>query len=333
MKHVSIVIPKGQYSIVNIAGAFQILNWASDVYTQQTRQPLFQVEFVGHQKPAQDVQGFYTVTPPKTLDEIDRTDLIILPAVHGDLKEGIDKNRAIIDWVSRHYNRGSEIAAFCIGAFLLAETGILDGKTCSTHWGHAQDLQDMFPKVKVEAENIVSISDRIYTSGGAYAFTNLVIYLIERYGGRELALMTAKAFMIDVDKNNQSLYMIFNGQKNHGDEMVLKVQGIIEEQFKNAVSVSKLADDLATNRRTLERRFKAATGNSVIQYLQRVRVERAKKVLEQSTKSVSDAMWESGYTDAKSFREVFRKYVGITPLEYKRKFVEKVNNTETVTTY
>ncbi|WP_258098226.1 GlxA family transcriptional regulator [Marinoscillum pacificum] len=332
MKHVSILVPKGQYSIVNIAGAFQILNWANDVYAQQTRQHLFKVEFVGHSRPAQDAEGFYTVTPPKTIEEVTKTDLIIVPAVHGDLREGIDKNAEVIEWVAKQYNQGAEIAAFCIGAFLLAETGILDGKTCSTHWGHAQDLQDMFPKVKVEAENIVSISDGIYTSGGAYAFTNLVIYLIERYGGRELALMTAKAFMIDVDKNNQSLYMIFNGQKNHGDEMVLKVQEHIEKHFKSPVSVAELADDRATNRRTLERRFKSATGNSVIQYLQRVRVERAKKILEQGSKSVTDAMFDSGYSDAKSFREVFRKYVGVSPLEYKRKFVKEDKKVD-VTTY
>ncbi len=334
MKHVSILVPKGQYSIVNIAGAFQILNWASDVYAQQTRQPLFQVEFVGHRKPAQDAEGFYTVTPPKTISEIDKTDLIIVPAVHGDLQEGIANNTEVIHWIADQYKKGAEIAAFCIGAFLLAETGILDGKTCSTHWGHAQTLQDMFPNIRVEAENIVSISDGIYTSGGAYAFTNLVIYLIERYGGRELALMTAKAFMIDVDKNNQSLYMIFNGQKNHGDDMVLKVQEHIEKHYKTSITVGELADDRATNRRTLERRFKSATGNSVIQYLQRVRVEGAKKILEQSSKSVTDAMFGSGYSDAKSFREVFRKYVGVSPLDYKKKFVkEDTRKVEAQNTY
>ena len=322
MKHISILIPRGQCSIVNIAGAFQILNWANDAYAQQTRQQLFKVEFVGHTKPAQDAEGFYTVSPPKTLDDIVKTDLIIVPAVHGNLREGIDNNREVIDWVAKQYHQGAEIAAFCIGAFLLAETGILDGKTCSTHWGHVQELQEMFPKVKVEAENIVSINEGIYTSGGAYAFTNLVIYLIERYGGRELALMTAKAFMIDVDKNNKSLYMIFNGQKNHGDEMVLKVQEHIEKRYIESISVADLADDQATNRRSLERRFKSATGNSVIQYLQRVRVEHAKKVLEQTSKSVTDAMYDSGYSDAKSFREVFRKYVGVSPLEYKKKFVK-----------
>lgn len=206
----------------------------------------------------------------------------------------------------------------------MAETGILNGKACSTHWAHAKELQEMFPEIQVHGENIVSVNNGIYTSGGAYAFTNLVIYLIERFGGRELALMTAKAFMIDVDKNNQSLFMIFNGQKDHGDELVLKIQNEIEKEFSENLNVNDLADAYATNRRTLERRFKAATGNSVIEYLQRVRVEQAKKILEHATKTVTDAMYEVGYNDAKSFREVFKKYVGASPKEYKKKFTSQV---------
>ena len=324
MKHVSILIPKGQYSIVNIGGSFQIMNWANDVFFQQTRTRLFEIEFVGHAKPANDKDGFYTVTPPKTITDIEKTDLIIIPAVHGDLKEAININTEVIDWVHDQYLKGAEIAAFCIGAFLLAETGILNGKTCSTHWGHARELQEMFPKVVVQAENIVSVNKGIYTSGGAYAFTNLVIYLIEIYGGRELALMTAKAFMIDVDKNNQSLFMIFNGQKDHGDEKVLEIQEEIEKNYTQNFSVADLADNYALNRRTLERRFKSATGNSVIEYLQRVRIEGAKKILENANQTVSDAMFDVGYNDAKAFREVFRKYVGVSPLDYKKKFAQEV---------
>ncbi|MCB0855713.1 MAG: helix-turn-helix domain-containing protein [Bacteroidetes bacterium] len=324
MKHVSILIPKGQYSIVNIGGSFQIMNWANDVFFQQTRTRLFEIEFVGHASPANDKDGFYTVTPPKTITDIEKTDLIIIPAVHGDLKEAIDSNTEVINWVHDQYLKGAEIAAFCIGAFLLAETGILNGKTCSTHWGHARELQEMFPKVVVQAENIVSVNKGIYTSGGAYAFTNLVIYLIEIYGGRELALMTAKAFMIDVDKNNQSLFMIFNGQKDHGDEKVLEIQEEIEKNYTQNFSVADLADNYALNRRTLERRFKSATGNSVIEYLQRVRIEGAKKILENANQTVSDAMFDVGYNDAKAFREVFKKYVGVSPLDYKKKFAQEV---------
>lgn len=321
MKHISILIPKGQYSIVNIAGSFQILNWANDLFFQQSRKQLFNIEFVGHDAPARDQQGLYTVTPPKTIDEVRLTDLIIVPAVHGDLAEAIAMNTEVINWVKRQYERGAEVAAFCIGAFLLAETGILDGKTCSTHWAHAKELQQMFPKVVVQSEKIVTESDGVYSSGGAYAFTNLVIYLIERYGGRELAILTAKAFMIDVEKNNQSLFMIFNGQKDHQDETVLQVQEYIEAHYADKFTVDDLASDHATVRRTLERRFKNATGNSVLEYQQRVRVEAAKRLLEKDNSQVNEAMYEVGYTDPKAFREVFRKFVGVSPLEYKRKFI------------
>ncbi len=320
MKHISIVIPKGQYSIVNIAGSFQILNWANDMFFQQTRSRLFEIEFVGHQTPANDKDGFYTVTPTKTLDQVKKTDLIIIPAVHGDLREAIDNNRAVSEWVVNQRNQGAEIATFCIGAFILAETGILNGKTCSTHWGHARELQEMFPDIIVTSEKIVTECDGIYTSGGAYAFTNLVIYLIEKYGGRELALMTAKGFMIDIDKNNQSLFMIFNGQKDHDDEMILKVQEFIEKNYANKFTVDELASDHATIRRTLERRFKNSTGNSIGEYLQRVRMEAAKRTLESETASVNQAMYQVGYNDPKAFREVFKRIVGVSPVEYKKKF-------------
>lgn len=320
MKHVSILVPKGQYSIVNIAGTFQILNWANDMFFQQTRNRLLDIEFVGHARPAKDFEGLYTVSPPKTLEEVERTDLIILPAVHGDLREAIRMNHEVTTWVKRQYEQGAEVAAFCIGAFLLANTGILNGKTCSTHWGQAQALQAMFPEIDVQPENIVTDSHGVYTSGGAYAFTNLVIYLIEKYGGRALALLTAKAFMIDVDKHSQSPFMIFQGQKEHKDDLILKIQHYLEAHFTEKFTVDELAAQNATVRRTLERRFKHATGNSVNEYLQRVRTEAAKKLLEQGQMTVSEVMYEVGYNDPKAFREVFKKYAGLSPVQYRKKY-------------
>ena len=320
MKHISILVPKGQFSIVNIAGSFQILNWANDMFFQKTRKQLFKIEFVGYAKPSKDFDGYYTVTPPKTINEVKKTDLIIIPAVHGDLKESIRNNREIINWVRDQYIDGAKVAAFCIGAFLLAETGILNGKSCSTHWAHARELQEMFPEINVKAENIVTESEGLYSSGGAYAFTNLVIYLIEKFGGRELAIMASKAFMIDIDKYSQSPFIIFNGQKDHKDEMVLKVQDYIETNFDKKFTVGEVASNHATIRRTLERRFKIATGNSVIEYIQRVRTEAAKKLLETGNKAVNEVMFEVGYTDSKAFREVFKKYVGLSPIDYRKRF-------------
>ena len=321
MKHVSILIPNGPYSIVNIGASSQILNWANEAFLQQTRRPLFQVELVGHTHKAQDASGLYTVAPTKTLMEVERTDLIIIPAVHGPLTDAISRNRSTIQWATEQFNKGAEIAAFCVGTFLLAETGLLNGRTCSTHWGHAQELQTMYPEVRVQSEKIVTDCEGLYTSGGAFAFTNLLIYLVEKYGGRDLAILTAKAFMIHMDKVDQSVFMIFNGQKDHGDELVLNVQEQIESAYAQKISIGELTKVFHTNRRTLERRFKAATGNSPLEYLQRVRVEAAKKILEQAQHNVSDAMYGAGYNDPKAFRELFKKIVGISPSAYRKKFL------------
>ena len=325
MKHISILVPKGQYSIVNIAGSFQILNWANDAFMQQARKPLFQVELVGLERPSNDSNGWYSVMPTKTINQVEKTDLVIVPAVHEELSQAIALNQKAIDWIIQQNRDGAEIAAYCIGVFLLAETGLLEGKTCSTHWGEAHQLQAMFPDIKVQSEKIITESNGLYTSGGAYAFTNLIIYLIEKYGGRELAIMTAKAFMIDVDKNDQSLFSIFIGQKHHDDELVLEVQEMIEQHYNTSIEVEEIAKEKSINRRTLERRFRSVTGNSIIQYLQRVRVESAKKILEKDTSNVSEAMFSVGYNDTKSFREVFKKHVGVSPSEYKKKFVDAVS--------
>ena len=320
MKHISILVPKGQYNIVNIGGSFQIFNWANDAIVQQAGKPLFQVELVGLERPSNDSNGWYSVMPTRTIDQIKKTDLIIIPAVHEEITRAIELNQKAIEWIIKQYRNGGEIAAYCIGVFLLAETGLLDGKSCSTHWGEAHQLQEMFPDIKVQSEKIITESGGIYTSGGAYAFTNLIIYLIEKYGGRELAIMTAKAFMIDVDKNDQSLFSIFIGQKHHNDTLVLEVQELIEQNYYSTLAVEEIVSQKSINRRTLERRFRKATGNSIIEYVQRVRVESAKKILESDISSVSEAMFSVGYNDTKSFRKVFRKHAGVSPSEYKKKF-------------
>lgn len=320
MRHVSILIPNGQFSIVNIAGAFQILEAANGMNVKRKGQELFELEFASTGRPSKDVLGLYTVNPTKLIGEIKNTDLIIVPAVHASIDIVLENNRDIIEWILDHYKKGAEVASFCIGIYMVAETGILDGKICSTHWAHAAKLKARFPKLKVKDENFITEDDGIYTSGGAYAFTNLILYLIEKFGGRTLAIEVAKNFMIDIDKGTQSTFSIFNGQKNHKDSLVLKVQNFIETNFENKFTVDELASDHSIVRRTLERRFKKATGNSINEYLQRVRVEAAKKQLEQDRKTINEVMFDVGDNDGKAFRDVFRKHAGLTPIEYRQKY-------------
>ncbi|QHT69955.1 helix-turn-helix domain-containing protein [Rhodocytophaga rosea] len=320
MKHVSILIPKGHYSIVNIAGAFQILEAANDLYFQKKGLKLFEIELVSNEDPAREYKGLYTINPTRKLQEVTQSDLIIVPAVHADITTVLEENKAMVRWIKERYNDGAEVASFCIGIYLVAEAGILNGKVCSTHWAHAQQLKSRFPSLDIRDENFITDDRGVYTSGGAYAFTNLILYLIEKFGGKELAIQIAKAFMIDLDKGSQATFMVFNGQKDHHDEVVLKVQQYIETNFEEKFTVDELAATHATIRRTLERRFKKATGNSVNEYTQRVRIEAAKKQLEMGRKTVNEVMYEVGYSDGKAFREVFKKYAGISPVDYRQKF-------------
>jgi transcriptional regulator GlxA family with amidase domain len=297
MKHVSILIPRGHTSLVNICGTHQMFSWVNEFFEQSSRAPIFDM-----------------------LHDVLRTDLIIIPAIHGDFAENKKLNAEFIPWIIKQYEQGAEVVSLCVASFLLASTGLLDGKNCSTHWQFANEFRRLFPKTILQDEKILTEADGIYTSGGAFSFTNLILYLIEKYAGRDTAVLAAKGFMIDLDRNSQSPFMIFSGQKNHKDENILRAQAYIEENFKDKIAVDDLCDNLALSRRTFERRFKKATANTVWEYLQRVKVEAAKKELEHGRKTVNEIMYEVGYSDPKAFRDVFRKITSMTPMDYLNKY-------------
>lgn len=320
MKHVSILVPKGHISVVNIAGTHQMLSWVNEFLQQSSKEQLFEIQLVGLDGRPDNDGGLFPVTPETTLNQIQKTDLIILPAIHSDFEKSLKDNKDLTPWIIEQYKEGAEIVSLCISSFFLAASGLLDGKPCSTHWQSANMFRELFPNVILTDERIVTEADGIYTSGGAYAFTNLIIYLIEKFAGRETAIMAAKGFMIDIDRSSQSPFMIFSGQKSHKDEEVLKAQDYIEQNFKNKISVDDLCEHIPLSRRTLERRFKKATSNSVLEYLQRVKVEAAKKELEKGRKTVNEVMYEIGYSDSKAFRDIFKKFTDMTPLDYLNKY-------------
>ena len=226
----------------------------------------------------------------------------------------------MIDWIEQQYKQGAEIASICTGAFLLASSGLLDGKTCSTHWSAANNLRTMFPKVNVQTDKLITDENGIYTNGGAYSFLNLLIYLVEKYYDRQTAIFCSKVFQIEMDRQSQSAFIIFTGQKSHGDEMVQQAQAYIESHMDEKISVEELSSGLAVGRRNFDRRFIKATGNTPVEYSQRVKIESAKRAFETTRKTVNEVMYEVGYSDVKAFREVFRKITGMSPLEYRSKY-------------
>jgi len=320
MKHVSILVPKGHTSIVNIGGAHQMLSWVNTFFKETGRAPIFNIQLVGVEKHTQQTHGMFTVNPDTVLSDVQKTNLIIIPAIHDTFEKGLENNSEFIPWIVSQYKEGAEIVSLCVASFFLAETGLLDGKQCSTHWQYANEFRERFPKAELKDDKILTEADGIYTSGGAYSFTNLLVYLIEKYAGREAAVLAAKGFMVDIDRNSQSPFMIFAGQKSHKDKVILKAQEHIEHHFSTTITVDALCERLAISRRTFERRFKKATANTVVEYHQRVRVEAAKKELEKGRKTVNEIMYEVGYSDPKAFRDVFRKITAMTPVMYLNKY-------------
>lgn len=320
MKHVSILVPLGHSSLPNIDGTHQILTEANNFSARMGRPLAFKIQLVGLIPEQSQRNGLYTVNPECLIEDIRKTDLVIIPAMHGDQKEAIERNRAFMPWVIDQYKSGAELACYCVGSFFLAATGLLDGKKCATHWAMANEFRAMFPNVELVDDKIMVETDGIYSSGGAYSFLNLLIYLIERYAGRELAVMTAKTFMIDIDRTSQSPFIIFQGQKAHEDEPVKKAQEFIEQNFQEKITVDQLASIFALGRRNLERRFKKATANTVVEYIQRVKIEAAKKSLEATRKNINEVMYDVGYSDTKAFRSTFKKITGLSPVDYRNKY-------------
>jgi len=320
MKHISILIPQGHSSVVNIEGSHQIFNEVNSIRKTQGKEPLFKVQLVGISRETRQRNGLFTIDPDVLISEVKKTDLIVIPAIHGDPKSVMESNAAFVPWILEQYKKGAEVASFCIGAFFLAATGLLDGKQCATHWTSANDFRAKFPHVNLVDDRIMTEEDGIYTSGGAYSFVNLLVYIIEKYAGRDVAVIVAKLFMIDIDRISQSPFIIFKGQKTHDDEPIKKAQEYIENNFDEKITIDQLASMFAVGRRNMERRFKKATANTVTEYIQRVKIEAAKKTLESGRKNINEVMYEVGYSDTKAFRTIFKRITGLSPVNYRNKY-------------
>lgn len=303
-----------------ITPPFRSFNTANEFLTAFGKKPAFEVEYVGLSEYVPANNGEYTVKTDRLLKDVTHTDLLIIPPTFGDTAKGIQANVEAIPHFKKLYENGASLASLCIGAFLLAETGLLNGKKCSTHWAHIEEFREKYPEVEVEDGAIITEHENIYSSGGASSLWNLVLYLIEKYSDRETAVMISKYFALDIGRDSQSQFAIFRGQRTHEDEEIQLVQDYIEEHYEDKITIESLASLISTSRRTFERRFKAATNNTPIEYTQRVRIEAAKKFFEASRKNVSEIMFDVGYTDTKAFRDIFKKITGLTPIEYRNKF-------------
>ncbi len=326
MKHLTIIVPDGQgNNLSSIVGAYKIFTRANEYWKQcdkyrMGRGELFKIQLAGISKEVEFYEGLFTVKPHTHISAIAKTNLIIVPSLNHDYKNALKENQLLVDWMEQQYKDGAEIASICTGAFMLAASGLLDGKTCSTHWAAAPTFRSMFPKVNLQTDRLITDEDGIYTNGGAYSFLNLIIYLVEKYYDRQTAIFCSKVFQIEMDRQSQSAFIIFTGQKLHGDEMVQQAQAYIESNLHEKISVEHLSSRFAVGRRNFDRRFIKATGNTPVEYAQRAKIESAKKAFETTRKTVNEVMYDVGYLDVKAFREVFRKVTGMLPLDYRSRY-------------
>jgi transcriptional regulator GlxA family with amidase domain len=319
MKKVSILVPESSV-LQAIADPQYLFSAVNQFMAVSGKKPLFDVQLVGVTKEVKLNDGLYSVNTSQLLKDIKTTDLIVIPALFGDMKSAIDQNQKLLPWINEQYHKGAEVASLCVGAFLLAATGLLNGKKCSTHWGFQNEFREMFPEVEVIDGSIITEEQRIYSSGGANSYWNLLLHLVEKYTDRPTAILASKYFAIDIDRDSQATFAMFQGQKNHNDAAVKQAQEFIENNIQEKITIDELANLVLLGRRSFERRFKVSTNNSVLEYINRVKIEFAKKSFETSRKNINEVMYDVGYTDTKAFRTIFKKITGLNPIEYRNKY-------------
>jgi transcriptional regulator GlxA family with amidase domain len=319
MKTVSILVPETAV-IEAVADPHYMFNAVNLFLKASGKPPLFNVQLVGMKKEIKLNGSIYSVHTNKLLKDVKKTDLIFIPAISGDITQALKLNKNLVPWIVDQHKKGAELASLCIGAFLLASTGLLNGKKCSTHWNAANEFRTMFPEVELVDGSIITEEQGIYSSGGANSYWSLLLYLVEKYTDRDTAILASKYFAVDIDRDSQAAFMMFKGQKEHGDKQIIKAQEFIEDNFQDKISIDDLAIKVAIGRRSFERRFKKATNNTVVEYIQRVKIEAAKRSFESSQKNINEVMFDVGYTDTKAFRTVFKKITGLTPIEYRNKY-------------
>jgi transcriptional regulator GlxA family with amidase domain len=251
----------------------------------------------------------------------DEYHLVIIPAMRSaKIDDVVNSERMLVDWLRQQHTKSADLASICIGAFLLAETGLLKGKKATTNIRFADRFRQRYPEVEVQDDKIIIDQGNIYTCGGAFVFTTFMIYLIEKYFGHQEAIMVSKILMINTHQLPQHTFSVFQLQRNHSDEKIVEAQLFIEKNYEHSLSIEGLAGRYYMSNRNFIRRFEAATSNTPLEYLQRVRIEAAKKLLENSNDSVEHIAFKCGYDDIGFFRKIFKRNVALNPKEYQKKY-------------
>lgn len=314
------IILTSKYRLLSLAAIVDVFETANRFLKDDGKPALFQITLVGA-KEMQTLPENISHIPYRPFTDGELYDLIFIPAFGPvDLAQTVAENSCFIPWLHEQYKSGATLASYCTGAFLLAASGLLNNRRATTHVDAADKLAASFPQIKLQQEAVVTQDANIYTSGGATSGFHLKLALIQKYCGRELAVRIAKVFSIDMDRENQAYFGHFSPIEAHDDELVMRVQHKIKNEFPEIKSIEEAIADIPASRRNLVRRFKQATGITPIRYLQKTKIEAAKKLLENTEKGLFEIMLSAGYNDMKNFRQLFKQNTGMTPKAYRNKF-------------
>lgn len=305
-----------------IFGPMDILNQAGRLWNrlnnnQQT--PYFDVTIASADgEPIRSVNNIH-IQPHCGIADIQQTDLIIISSATY-IDQILEKNPDLIPWICHHFEQGAHVASICTGVFLLAETGLLDGKSATLHWGFADIFRRRYPQVTLTPDRMFIDHGRLYCSAGVSAGMDLSLYLVEKFCGRKAAVASARTMILDMGRESQTPYEPFLPLREHGDPIILKAQKWLEEHQTEQIDYERLAKKFRISRRSLERRFKQALGVTPLVYLQKCRVETAKRLLEEGTLTFNEITYQVGYEDISFFRKLFIRLTGMRPKEYQQRF-------------
>ena len=287
---------------------------------RQSATPLFRVQTASITGETVSPDGPLALVPAVAMDEVRQADLIIVPATGLATDELLARHGPVVPWLQHWHPRGAHIAGICSGVALLAEAGLLDGKPATTHWGLVDLYRQKYPQVDWQPERFVTDADNVYCSGGVYASLDLSLYLVEKFGGRELSVQCAKSLLIDTPRTWQSGYSAPPARSDHTDTRVHRAQDWLNQHYMEAFRFEELAERLGMSPRNFARRFKQATGEAPLNYLHKLRIDHAKALLERDQRTIQEIARAVGYEDLIFFRRLFKRHTGMSPQAYRQRF-------------
>jgi transcriptional regulator GlxA family with amidase domain len=322
MKEITILLLDQMFSSTAI-GPMEVFRHAGSLWnilTGAKLAPGFRVTTASADGRPVRCDGDIRIEPNVALKSIGKTDLIFVPTTGLSVDDVVERNAPIVPWLKRRSGLGVAIASVCSGVGLVAAAGLLDGKRATTHWGLAERFREKYPKVKWMPELMVTEDRGFYCGGGVNASLDLSIYLVERFCGHEIAVQTAKALLIETPRTWQSGFAIVPLKTDHSDDAIASAQEWMHKNFVKTFSLEEPARRVGMSLRNFVRRFKQATGDSPLIYLQKLRVAAAKRMLESNHKSMQEISDAVGYQDAAFFRALFQRHTGVSPSAYRDRF-------------